>query len=43
VFPRGWRQDIFQQQVEILRELHTTRESVELILGGNIARLLGLS
>ena len=43
VFPRGWRQDIFHQQVEILRELHTTRESVDLILGGNIARLLGLS
>ena len=43
VFPRGWRQDIFQQQVEILRELNTTREAVELILGGNIARLLGLS
>jgi predicted TIM-barrel fold metal-dependent hydrolase len=43
VFPRGWRQEIFQQQVEILRELNTTRESVELILGGNIVRLLGLS
>jgi uncharacterized protein len=43
VFPRGWRQDIFRQQVEILRELNTTRESAELILGGNIARLLGLS
>jgi uncharacterized protein len=43
VFPRGWRQDIFQQQVEILRELNTARESVELILGGNIARLLRLS
>jgi uncharacterized protein len=43
VFPRGWRQDIFQQQVTILRELNTARESVELILGGNIARLLGLS
>jgi len=43
VFPRGWRQDIFRQQVEILRELDTTRESIELILGGNIARLLGLS
>jgi uncharacterized protein len=43
VFPRGWRQDIFRQQVEILHELHTSRESVELILGGNIARLLGLS
>jgi uncharacterized protein len=43
VFPRGWRQDIFRQQVEILHELHTSRESVKLILGGNIARLLGLS
>jgi uncharacterized protein len=43
VFPRGWRQDIFQQQMEILRELNTTRESVELIRGGNIARLLQLS
>jgi predicted TIM-barrel fold metal-dependent hydrolase len=43
VFPRGWRQDIFRQQVEILRDLSTTRESAELILGGNIARLLGLS
>ena len=43
VFPRGWRQDIFRQQVEILRELNTAREAVEMILGGNIARLLGLS
>jgi uncharacterized protein len=43
VFPRGWRQDIFQQQVEILRELNATQEAVALILGGNIARLLGLS
>ncbi len=43
VFPRGWRQDIFRQQVEILRDLNTTREDAELILGGNIARLLGLS
>jgi hypothetical protein len=43
VFPRGWRQDIFRQQVEILHELNTTPEAAELILGGNIARLLGLS
>jgi uncharacterized protein len=43
VFPRGWRQDIFRQQVEILRDLNTTREAVELILEGNIVRLLGLS
>jgi uncharacterized protein len=43
VFPRGWRHDIFRQQVEILRELNTAQEAAELILGGNIARLLGLS
>jgi uncharacterized protein len=43
VFPRGWRQDIFTHQVEILRELNTTQEVAELILGGNITRLLGLS
>ena len=43
VFPRGWRQDIFQQQVMILRELNIAEEAVELILGGNITRLLGLS
>jgi predicted TIM-barrel fold metal-dependent hydrolase len=43
VFPRGWRHDIFRQQVEILQALGVTREAVELILGGNIARLLRLS
>jgi hypothetical protein len=43
VFPRGWRQDIFRQQVEILRDLNTPLEAAELILGGNIARLLGFS
>jgi uncharacterized protein len=43
VFPRGWRHDIFWQQVEILQALNATREAVELILGGNIARLLRLS
>jgi predicted TIM-barrel fold metal-dependent hydrolase len=43
VFPRGWRQDIFRQQMEILRELHTTQEAAEQIFGGNMARLLGRS
>jgi uncharacterized protein len=43
VFPRGWRQDIFHQQMEILRELQTTQEAAAQILGGNIARLLGRS
>jgi hypothetical protein len=43
VFPRGWRQDIFRQQVEILHDLKTPPEAAEHILGGNIARLLGVS
>jgi uncharacterized protein len=43
VFPRGWRQDILRQQMEILRELQTTQEAAAHILGGNIARLLGRS
>lgn len=43
VFPRGWRQDILRQQVEILHDLNTPPEAAELILGGNIARLLRLS
>jgi uncharacterized protein len=43
VFPRGWRQDIFRQQVEILHDLNTPLEAAELILWGNCTRLLGLS
>ena len=42
VFPRGWRQDIFQQQVGMLQDLHLARTDVELLLAGNVARLLGL-
>jgi len=40
VFPRGWRQDIFRQQLDILRDLHVSSEAAAQILGGNIARLL---
>jgi predicted TIM-barrel fold metal-dependent hydrolase len=43
VFPRGWRQDIFRQQVEILQQLQTSEEAAALIFGGNIARLLGFA
>lgn len=42
VFPRGWRHDIFQEQVDILRELNVASEAAAMMLGGNIARLLGL-
>ena len=43
VFPRGWRQDILHQQMEILRDLQMPQEAAAQILGGNIARLLGRS
>lgn len=43
VFPRGWRQDIFRQQVEILQALHLSQEEAHLVLGGNIARLLAIT
>jgi predicted TIM-barrel fold metal-dependent hydrolase len=42
VFPRGWRQDIFRQQVEILQSLRLSQADAGLLLGGNIARVLGL-
>lgn len=42
VFPRGWRQDIFRQQAEILKELNIAREDAALLLGGNVAHLLRL-
>jgi hypothetical protein len=43
VFPRGWRQDIFQQQVDILHDIGVGPDDAASILGGNIARVLGLS
>jgi uncharacterized protein len=43
VFPRGWRQDIFFQQVDVLQQLHTSQDTAALIFGGNIARLLKLT
>lgn len=42
VFPRGWRHDIFREQVDILQELNVASEAAAMMLGGNIARLLGL-
>ncbi len=42
VFPRGWRFDIFCQQREVLSDLGLSRSEQGRILGGNIARLLGL-
>jgi predicted TIM-barrel fold metal-dependent hydrolase len=41
-FPRGFRADILQNQLEVLKSLNVPKEDVQLIMGGNIARLLGL-
>lgn len=42
-FPRGWRSDIFQQQIQILETLQISAQHKQLIFGGNIARLLGIA
>ncbi|TDI83521.1 MAG: amidohydrolase [Caldithrix sp.] len=41
-FPRGWRKDIFDQQVQVLDSLGVRKRDKKLIFAGNIARLLGL-
>lgn len=41
-FPRGWRKDIFDEQMQILDSLQLSNSDKELILGGNIARILNL-
>jgi predicted TIM-barrel fold metal-dependent hydrolase len=39
-FPRGWHTQIFQTQVQALRDIEITAEHAGLILGGNLERLL---
>jgi len=41
-FPRGFRFQILQEQLAILEALGVSKENVQLIMGGNIARLLRL-
>jgi len=40
--PRGWRRDIFDGQVQILKALEVPTQEARLIFGGNLARLLRL-
>ena len=40
VFPRGWRADVFQEQIQILADLKVSAEHAAAILGGNLTRLL---
>ncbi|NIR47506.1 amidohydrolase family protein [candidate division KSB1 bacterium] len=42
-FPRGWRNEIYDQQVQILDGLNLSIQDKALILGGNIARILNLN
>jgi predicted TIM-barrel fold metal-dependent hydrolase len=39
-FPRGWRRDIFEQQMKIFDEAGLTADEVKQILGGNVEGLL---
>ena len=39
-FPRGWVRQIFESQVDALHALRMDAESVRLILGGNLKRML---
>jgi len=41
-FPRGWRKDIFEQQLEIVKNIGLSLPDQRLIFGGNIARILSL-
>ena len=40
VFPRGWRADVFRDQVQILADLKVAPADAAAILGGNLSRLL---
>ena len=41
VFPRGWRSDIFEEQVGILEKLGVTADEAAGVLGENLARFTG--
>ncbi len=43
VFPRGWRADIFRDQVQVLQDLKVPATSAADILGGNLSHLLDQS
>lgn len=41
VFPRGWRSDLFNEQMQVLADLKVSQSDVAAILGGNLVRLIG--
>jgi hypothetical protein len=40
--PRGWRRDIFEAQMQTLKDLELPLQQVRHIFGGNLARVLGV-
>ena len=40
--PRGWRRDVFDAQMQVLKALEVTTQQARLIFGGNLARMLRL-
>ena len=39
-FPRGWRRDVFDEQLRVFQEAGLSSEEVAKVLGGNLERLL---
>lgn len=42
-FPKGWRQEVFETQAEILQSLNCADEDMKKIFGGNAARVFGIT
>jgi len=42
IFPRGYRVDILNQQIEIMNQIGLSSDEIQKILSGNIKRLLGV-
>jgi len=42
-FPRGWRHDVFEQQLELFSRVGLNADEIALILGGNLTTLIGQS
>jgi hypothetical protein len=40
-FPRGWRRDVFEQQIAAMAEAKPTADEAAAMLGGNLEKLLG--
>ena len=41
-FPKGWRQEVFEAQVEVLQALNRSEDDFKRIFSGNVARVWGI-